>query len=213
MVDLRGTTPNQKILAWGIKNPYKVAVYVIISVFIYAYIFIMLAIIGYNSCTLALVILLFFVPVLLFVLYQLGMKYHEVIKILDSDIISMKFVLIDTLKITSKKYGEFYLDYSSGGERGKGFYRVWIVLDKQLESKQDEMILWERKSSSRKTPRSHNAVPVRSAIQIRTLRRLTLEKKGNNQIIMALLDDEAGYSEAEDILESVGILEHIWAKL
>jgi hypothetical protein len=122
------------------------------------------------------------------------------------------------MKITSATYGDFYLRYYKGTETSKPYYKVWIVLDKPYKFKHgNTMILWLRpswlKGNIEKSYKFHKAVPNKHAMDVRTIRGITLEKHGSKYLIMATMDDVFLYYKTHDILRTVEILEHIWAKL
>jgi hypothetical protein len=188
-----------------------------ISILIFLVLFVILSFTGSEQCGSALLLTYAFVPITLIYIYVVAKKYHDLLSALGSDLLSVEFISNYELKITSARHGEFYFDFRTGGESGHGYYRVWIVMDKKRRNKLQRHILWESPSWINRSLGlyrfPHPTVPLDLVARVNSLRRITVEGHKKAKLIVAILDDAPWQSESDDIIRTVEILEHIWAKL
>ena len=74
--------------------------------------------------------------------YLIAKNYHEIISAMGNDIIHVHFIYNNIMKITSAKFGDFYLDYSPPKNERKGYYKVWIELNKPIRTRLHYPTLW-----------------------------------------------------------------------
>jgi hypothetical protein len=215
MVEVKGSNFSNKNLAWAIKNRDKLMKYVELSVIICFFSFIFAATV--HLCFTGIFLIFMITGFLLYSLRERATKYHEIIATLGSDLQAVTLMQADTMKFTSKRYGEFYMRYLWGGESA-AHYKIWIILDKLNEDVDGQQVtLWEKTTWPQRKfstpPKLKKYVPKNWISQVNTLRRINIEGYDGMNIIVATLNDQQLSSETKDILRTVQILEYIWAKL
>jgi hypothetical protein len=149
--------------------------------------------------------------------YKIASRYRKVIDVLRPNLVDIEILGPETLKITSTKYGEFYINYRfSGGDKPPSNYEIWIASDKtDPNADRSGMLLWERPvklitgtwSYFESPPYVHH----KKASEIKTLTQIALDWYGEYYRILATLTDRWPYSETDDLLKTLELLEEIYA--
>jgi hypothetical protein len=157
--------------------------------------------------------------------YRQAKRYSEIVIVLYRELVNVEIqgggpLRHGTLKVRTKRYGDFSLYYFPGHARPAGgpFYKLWVSTGKMVPVREGEKgYIWVRPSFLRlgmkADPYLAKYISNLQMGDIGSLHRIQFENDNGEGRIVSIFRDLLAYSETMDILRTLVILRNIEARL
>ncbi|UCG68218.1 MAG: hypothetical protein JSV09_10370 [Thermoplasmata archaeon] len=200
-------------LPWSIRNVKGLFWGMVLGALSVPILFFLSAILWSLTITLIVFPIIVLIVPILYVIYKPAKRFSDVINALNFELLGVKKNGWDTLMFTTVTDGEFFLYYHSGGKYSSPYYKLWIITPKEILTKHPkERKIWVRSSwfnRKREKPGPNKYVDESELEGIKSLRSLNFEKIRQKNGIVAILSDKWLYSEVDDVLRTLKILQEI----